>query len=243
MARGRGAGLVVGVVLAVIVFGLGGIACFGAAMVGILAYQTDQVHSVNRPSGHTAASVGARSYVVSQAAPTLDGTEPTVGSSDAAVRVVTFSDFGCPHCATAFANLRALAGEGRIQLVHKAFPLSGACNSLMMTSTQSERCDMAVAAECAHLQGSFEEYASDLYENAAMVDGHESLIHMARETGLDLPQFQACLIDTATLDDVRVDVAHGIALDVAGTPTVLLHGSQGNDWLVVNAADVSGLAR
>jgi protein-disulfide isomerase len=84
-------------------------------------------------------------------------------------------------------------------------------------------CLAACAAECAGRQERFWEYHDVLFENHEHLE-RESLFRYARELGLDLRTFAACLDDPATLARVGEDVEAGARAGVNGTPTLFFNG-------------------
>jgi protein-disulfide isomerase len=79
----------------------------------------------------------------------------TLGSADAPIKIVEYSDFECPSCRFAQQELRKImdAYPGKIQIVYKHFPLSS--NRWSIYAHQ--------AAECMNDQGKFWPYQEMLY--------------------------------------------------------------------------------
>ena len=137
---------VLGLALAGLVLGLGGLACLGAGVVGGLAYWVEATEDVqqrmealeeqDRAVQRELSLLRAPGYDVD-----LQGDEPMLGPSDAPHRVVVYSDYGCPHCATAFEGLSTLADAGRVQVRYRTYPLSAACNVNVAVKTDDARCE------------------------------------------------------------------------------------------------------
>jgi protein-disulfide isomerase len=146
------------------------------------------------------------------------------GRSDAPVTIVEFSDFQCPACGQAFRDLHeVLARRSDIRLVFRNFPLDSACNEAISRAMHPDACRAAIAAECARQQNRFWEYHDRLFENQRTLD-RESLFRYAREVGLDIPAFRACLDDPATEARIEEDVRAGIAAGIQSTPTLFING-------------------
>ena len=100
----------------------------------------------------------------------IAGEEHTKGPRDAAITIVEFSDFQCPHCAEAFPDLRKLVrSHSDVRLVFRHYPLDSSCNASLPAPLHPNACLAAMAAECAGDQGRFWEYHDVLFEN------HENL--------------------------------------------------------------------
>jgi protein-disulfide isomerase/uncharacterized membrane protein len=146
------------------------------------------------------------------------------GNADAPVTIVEFSDFECPACGHAFGDLRELIrSRPDVKLVFRHFPLDSRCNPGMQQQLHPDACLAAAAAECAGRLGRFWEYHDMLFEHQKALD-RDSLFRYAREVGLDIPAFRACLDDPATMDGIAADVAAGMRLGVESTPTIFING-------------------
>jgi protein-disulfide isomerase len=141
--------------------------------------------------------------------------DPYLGSMDADVEIVVFSDFQCPFCARAVPIIKQIEQEygDMVKIVFRDFPLSFHQNAQKA----------AEAAECADDQGSFWEYHDRLFENQNSLDVN-SLIGYAGDLGLDSEQFEACLNSGTHAQEVLEDFQDGRALGVTGTPTFFING-------------------
>lgn len=147
------------------------------------------------------------------------------GADDAPVTIVEFSDFGCPHCARLDNSLNQLIRAHRldVRVVFRHFPLSSRCNDAMKADAHPQACAAAAAAECAGEQGEFWRYQHLLFANQKRF-GAEQLRGYAREAGLDVPKFDACMQSGEALERVRRDAAEGEKLGVQSTPTMFVNG-------------------
>jgi protein-disulfide isomerase/uncharacterized membrane protein len=146
------------------------------------------------------------------------------GGENAPITIVEFSDFQCPACGHAFADLRDLVrARSDVRLIFRHFPLDAACNPGMTHSLHPDACHAAVAAECAGQQSKFWEYHDELFENQRSLD-RDSLFRYARELGLDIAAFRTCLDDPATMERIRADVDAGTKMGVDSTPTIFING-------------------
>ncbi|MEY9212074.1 DsbA family protein [Thermobifida halotolerans] len=176
----------------------------------------------------TAASPSPSGSVASP--PVLRGPVPpevetalTLGSAEAPVTMVVFSDYQCPYCAT-FATeqqpvlVRDYVETGLLRLVWRDYPYLG-----------EESVRAAVAARAAARQGDYWDYHEALYvdPDAWIAEGAstESLVRVAAEAGLDTDRFVEDMADPALREAVRADFDFGLGLGVPGTPAFLINGT------------------
>lgn len=149
---------------------------------------------------------------------------PRKGPDDADLVIVEFSDFECPFCMKLWTMIEDYLEhtEYRVQVVFGHFPLDAKCNPYAQT-LHPNACDAAVASLCAHRQDRFWPFGQRLFENQGDFE-RDQLIDYAREVGLEVTTFEACLDDPRSLDRIRLDVERGHALGVEATPTFYLNG-------------------
>jgi predicted DsbA family dithiol-disulfide isomerase len=140
---------------------------------------------------------------------------PARGAPMAPVTIVEFSDFECPYCGAAHAELARLLGEfeGQVKLVFKHFPLGG----------HERAMPAARAAEAAAAQGKFWEMHDLLFEHQRALEDRD-LERYARELGLDIDRFKADMSAPATQERIDADRSEGERLLVRGTPTMYVDG-------------------
>src|SRR5262249_2860230 len=130
---------------------------------------------------------------------------PTLGSKDAPIKIVEFTDFQCPYCKASentIKQLRAKYGD-KIQLVHMDFPLA----------FHSHAMDAANAARCANDQGKFWQFRDSIFANTGKL-APADLKATAKTLGLNTSQFDACFDKARFEDEVKKDLATGEKLGV-----------------------------
>lgn len=147
--------------------------------------------------------------------------EPVLGSPEAKVTVIEFSDFQCPFCARyvldTFPQIKqAYIDTGKIKMVFKNFPL---------TSIHENAEKSAEASECANDQGRFWEYKEKLFQNQQALS-LDNLKSYAKELGLNESQFNDCLDSRKYANEVSRDLQDGIVAGVTGTPTFFINGGK-----------------
>ena len=142
---------------------------------------------------------------------------PYKGSTDAAVTVVEFSDFQCPHCQRASGVLRAMAERygDRIHFVYKDFPVNRSGISRLV----------ARGAVCAHEQGRFWEYHDLAFEMQPELT-QSSPATLADDVGLDMEAFESCYQDPRSAARVDRSESEAERLGVSGTPTLFVNGQR-----------------
>ena len=151
-------------------------------------------------------------------APTLQisvDDDPTRGPVTAPVTIVEFSDFQCPACAAMHPVIEdVLKSYGdKVRLVMRDFPLSIHPNARKA----------AEAANAAHAQGKFFEYAALLFQRQQSLDA-ASLKQYATELGLDRARFDAALDKGTYAAEVQHDLVDGENYGVDQTPTIYVNG-------------------
>jgi protein-disulfide isomerase len=146
----------------------------------------------------------------------VDASDPALGSSSAAVTLVEFSDFQCPFCQRVAPTLKRVVDTygDRVRVVWKDFPL---------TQIHPQAFMAAEAAHCAGDGGRYWEYHDLLFANQQALQP-DDLRRYARELGLDVAAFDACLSSSRHTERVRNGIAQGTRLGVNSTPTVYVNG-------------------
>ena len=136
-----------------------------------------------------------------------------LGSENASVVIVEFSDFQCPFCAKARNVIKRIASEraNEVVIYYKHFPLPFHENAFLA----------AVASECAGERGKFWEYHDKLFENQQALDP-SSLIEYAEELGIG-EGFEQCLTSEEKKKLVERDLSEGTAIGVKGTPSFVIN--------------------
>lgn len=144
--------------------------------------------------------------------------QPSLGNVDAAVTIVTFTDYQCPSCAEIHPVLERLVKENpNVRLVARDFPLE----------RHAEAFKAAEAAEAAHEQGKYWEYVQLLMRNQSSL-AVEKLKSYAAELGLDRARFDAALDSGKFAETVRRDLEDGMKLGLKGTPSLFVNGRRVN---------------
>jgi protein-disulfide isomerase len=142
--------------------------------------------------------------------------DAVLGSSNAAVTLVEFSDFQCPFCGRIMPTLKRVREKygDQVRIVWKDFPL---------TSIHPDAMGAAQAGQCAREQKKFWEYHDRLFTNQQALDPN-SLKKYAADVGLDTAAFNACLDMAKYGARVEEQMAAGSRLGVSSTPSIFING-------------------
>jgi protein-disulfide isomerase len=141
--------------------------------------------------------------------------DPSRGNANAPVTVVVFTDFQCPTCAATHPVIDdVLKSYGtNVRLVVRDFPLDRHVNARKA----------AEAANAAHAQGKFFEYATVLFKRQNALDT-ASLKKYASELGLNRATFDADLDSGKYAAEVSHDLKDGEVYGIDATPTIFVNG-------------------
>jgi protein-disulfide isomerase len=140
---------------------------------------------------------------------------PALGSAEAPVTIVEFSDFTCPYCQLVRPVLESFveARKGRVKLVFKPFPIE----------THPGALELAQAAEWARDQGLFWPMHDALFASPGS-HAPEELAGLARDVGGDPASLTAALSDGRYLPKIRASQLEARAAAIKGTPSLFMNG-------------------
>ncbi len=141
---------------------------------------------------------------------------PSLGSADAPVTIVEFSDFRCGFCGR-FARetlqpLLASYDESEVQFVYRDFVIFGQASY-----------EAALASECADDQDKFWEFHDLIFGNQQELS-RDMYLTWAADEGLDVDAFTSCYDNQTHRDEITADFEYGQSLGLTGTPTFFING-------------------
>ncbi len=156
-----------------------------------------------RPSRPTTASVSTKG-------------KQTMGSKDAPVTIVEFTDYQCPYCLrftrNTFPSLKSkYIDTGKVRLVALNLPLP----------FHKDASKAAQAAHCAGEQGKFWEMRTVLFQNPQKLNVGFLPAHAAT-LNLDIEAFNECLQSTRHLDTIAKEARDANAVRLTGTPSFII---------------------
>ncbi|MGP0593274.1 DsbA family protein [Nitrospira sp. T9] len=146
----------------------------------------------------------------------LNPDDPTLGSQQAKVAIVEFTDYQCPYCAKyhsdTFENLKKeYIDTGKVQYVLRDFPLDFHVYAK----------GAAIAANCAGEQDAYWHMNHQLFSNQSEL-GDGLYQKLAQSLGLNMDQFESCVNSHEQVQKVDADVVYGQEIGVNGTPTFFI---------------------
>jgi len=140
----------------------------------------------------------------------------TLGSAEAQVMIIEFTDLQCPYCARFARDTWPLLREryvdtGKVRFATRDLPLP----------IHEFALPAAVAARCAGQQGKFWEYREALFRDQSLLS-QGRYAELAGEFGLDRTRFESCRADPAVLAAVRADAALAASSGIGSTPSFVI---------------------
>ncbi|HVY73133.1 MAG TPA: DsbA family protein [Candidatus Paceibacterota bacterium] len=153
-----------------------------------------------------------------------------IGSPNAPIVLVEYSDFQCPYCSMIYPTLKRIVDEsnGGVAWIYREFPL---------TSIHPQALPAAHAAECIAKQlgnDGFWKYADAVFNNQAKLTPDYSA-SLAKQFGADMTAYNQCVSSSEFGKVIDSDTAEAEGAGGTGTPfTVVINTKTGK------AAPVSG---
>ena len=150
----------------------------------------------------------------------INDSDHVIGPADAAVTLVEYGDYQCPHCQAAWPQveqvLRYFGSD--LRYAYRHFPI---WTAHPMAKPAAE------AAEFADIQRLFWEMHAAIFANGHNLS-RPMLLTLARQQGLDTAALAAALDEHAYAAKVDTDFLGGIRSGVNGTPCFFVNGVRHN---------------
>jgi protein-disulfide isomerase len=169
----------------------------------------------------------ARPAPAAPAAQTIDavleiGGQPMMGSPDAKVTLIEFTDYQCPYCKRYAQDTlpeikKGYIDTGKVRYVARDLPLS----------MHKKAPKAAEAAHCAGDQGKYWQMHDSMFAHQDAL-GPDQLVSQASDLGLNTDDFKACLDSGKHKAAVDASAAEAAKLGITGTPTILIGRSDGD---------------
>ena len=150
--------------------------------------------------------------------PTVNEKDHVDGPADAAIELVEYGDYQCPHCGAAYPVIKKIQETfgKQIRFVYRNFPL---------TEIHPAAMPAAIAAEAAGLQGKYWEMHDVIFENQQHLTT-EGIFKLAQQIGLDPEQFKMDIQREDLQAHVEYDFESGVRSGVNGTPSFFINGQK-----------------
>ena len=166
----------------------------------------------------------------------IDANDHILGSSEARILIVEYSDTECPFCknfhSTMLSIMQDYGKDGNVAWVYRHFPID---------ELHSKSFKEAEATECAaNLGGNskFWEYINKVYEVTSSNDSLDpkELTTIATQVGLSSTAFDACLESGEVTPRVSFDIQNAQELGISGTPHSIIIDTKTNESYPVEGA-------
>lgn len=149
-----------------------------------------------------------------------------IGSPDAPVTIVEYTDYQCPFCSrhstdTLPSIVSQMIETGRVRYYFKDFPLD---------NIHPEARTASVAARCAGEQEAYVAMHDAIFNSQSQWGGQgipfaqEAMTNLATDLQLDIDEFSACLTSGRYDDAVEADLQEGLGFGIRGTPSFFIDG-------------------
>lgn len=192
----------------------------GAAEPGITRQQADDILNELRQirqllEKQVAGQGQAQGQQVSKAKVSTDGAF-ALGSKDAPLTMVEFTDFQCPFCqrfhVSTFAELKKnYIDTGKLRFVSRDLPLDFHPNALQAAN----------AGRCAGEQGQFWAMRDRMNSNPDKLD-LDNLVNYARDLKLDVASFRSCTESQKYKTAIENDIETAEQIGANGTPSFVI---------------------
>jgi predicted DsbA family dithiol-disulfide isomerase/uncharacterized membrane protein len=162
-----------------------------------------------------------------------------IGSAEAPIRIVMFTDYQCQDCYNIERQLKELhATRSDISISIKHFPFNSDCNPHVTRSMHSNACWAARAAEAAGMLWGHEGFwrmHAWLFDRRGVFETTAELEDGIREMGYDPTGFTHVMSHEKTLKAVRADAAEAKRLGLYFVPMIFINGVELKGWTAPNA--------
>ncbi len=199
--------------LAILVFGLGFAA--GYLVRGRVAAEEKAAAQTAVAAQYQATPEGGKRKVTRYEVPVDD--DFILGAAEAPITIIEFGDYECPFCRKWYVEVLPQLMEKypqQIRFVYRDFPL---------TSIHANAAPAAEAAQCAGEQDAYWQFQEKLFSMALGLNT-DAYQQYARQLGLDMDDFEACLQEHRYRDEVEADFEFAARLGVRSTPTFFING-------------------
>ncbi|MCX6703640.1 MAG: DsbA family protein [Candidatus Zambryskibacteria bacterium] len=166
----------------------------------------------------------------------VDDTDHIVGSPNAELVIVEYSDTECPFCKQFHSTMRKVMDtygkDGKVAWVYRHFPID---------QLHSKARKQAEATECAQELGGpdkFWAYTNTLYERTPSNNGldDKQLPIIAKDVGLDVAAFNECLSSGRKAAIVEAHYQDGVKAGARGTPYSIIISKKDGSKVPINGA-------
>ncbi len=148
-----------------------------------------------------------------------DKTDHVLGSANAPVTLIEYSDFECPYCRRHYETIKQILAEykDKVRLVYRHYPLDFHANA--QKAAEASEC----AADLGGNDGFWKMYDKIFTADDITVAGLKKL---AKDIGLNEAKFNDCLDSGKTANRIKAQADEATTFGVQGTPANFLNGNE-----------------
>jgi protein-disulfide isomerase len=159
---------------------------------------------------------------LAQLTPPVSKTDHVKGPNKAAVELVEYGDYQCPHCGAAHPVVKAIekAYGKDLKFVFRNFPLSESHPYAEVA---------AMAAEAADRQDKFWQMHDMIFEHQRELSP-DSLLVFAKSLKMNVAKLKKDMEDEKIAEKIELDFESGVRSGVNGTPGFFINGDRYNGF-------------
>ena len=153
--------------------------------------------------------------------PAVSSKDHIQGNANAAIELVEYGDYQCPHCGRAYPIIKRVQEKmgDQLKFVFRNFPLA---------EIHPDAINAAKASEAAALQDKFWEMHDHIFEHQNRLN-YALLVRYASQLHLNVEQFETDFAKPALAKKVDDDFESGVRSGVNATPSFFINGEKYNE--------------
>lgn len=166
----------------------------------------------------------------------IDASDHILGSAEAQVVVLEYSDTECPYCKVFHSTMNTLmkeyGQEGKVAWVYRHYPIAE-LHSKSFKESEATECAADLGGN-----GKFWEFINKVYEATPSNDGLDpkELSNIAKQIGLSVTNFESCLNSGKFASKVNADIESAKKIGIRGTPYSIIIDTKNNEYYPMEGA-------
>jgi len=184
---------------------------------GRKVYAIEQLYineNYNKDDPYLTKASGFKNLIVG---PVISNFDPYLGSFDAPIKIIVYSDFTCKYCFEQEKIIKNILKKykDKLRFIWKDYPESD-LNSLSFKAS--------LAARCAQEQDKFWEFHDALY--TSMIVDENEIYEISRNLKLDHDLFETCFEEKKPLPLILSNIEEANAIGIIGVPAVYINDKE-----------------
>ncbi len=168
-------------------------------------------------------------YIHARPLPPAAAPRTRMGSAEAPMKVVEFTDLRCGHCRALVEMMKQIAQAvppNSFSVEARHFPLDKACNPAVQREAGGVSCVGAKAQICLEQAPDFWQVRERLFEAQERLTSAEEILKIASSGSMGRAQLEACIAHPETQSKLDEDIRYAQQYNPRGTPIVLINGKE-----------------